>query len=44
VLLLKLFGDEILHRSVQNTSVSIIETDGESHRLLETAGTPHLVE
>lgn len=44
VLLLKLFGDEILHRSVQNTSVSIIETDGQTHRLLETAGTPHLVE
>ncbi len=42
MLLLKLFGDDILHRSVQNTSISIIESDGTAHRLLETAMTPHL--
>lgn len=42
MLLLKLFGDDILHRAVQNTSISIIETDGTAQRLLETAMTPHL--
>ena len=43
VVLMKLFGDSILQKSVRNTSISIIETDGEQHRLLETAITPHLV-
>lgn len=41
-LLLKLFGDGVLQRSVRNTSISTIETDGETHTLLETAVTPHL--
>ncbi len=44
VLLLKLFGDAILHQSVHNTSISVIETDGETHRLIDTAVTPHLIE
>lgn len=43
VVLMKLFGDDIVQKSVRNTSISIIETDGEKHRLLETAITPHLV-
>lgn len=43
VVLMKLFGDDIVQKSVRNTSISIIETDGEQHRLLETAITPHLV-
>ena len=44
VLLYKFFGEDILHRSVQNTSISIIETDGKTQRLVETAITPHLIE
>jgi len=44
VLLYKFFGEEILHRSVHNTSISIIETDGKMQRLIETAITPHLIE
>lgn len=43
VVLMKLFGDDIVQKSVRNTSISIIETDGNNHRLLETAITPHLV-
>ncbi|MEP7290469.1 MAG: histidine phosphatase family protein [Chloroflexota bacterium] len=43
VLLLKLFGDSILQKSVHNTSISVIETDGMAHHLLETAITPHLM-
>ena len=43
VLLMKLFGDDIVQKSVRNTSISIIETDGDTHGLLETAITPHLV-
>jgi broad specificity phosphatase PhoE len=42
ILLMKLFGDSVLQKSVRNTSISMIETDGEAHRLLETAVTPHL--
>jgi broad specificity phosphatase PhoE len=44
VLLYKFFGDEILRRSVHNTSISIIETDGTTQKLIETAVTPHLIE
>jgi broad specificity phosphatase PhoE len=44
VLLYKFFGDEILRRSVHNTSISIIETDDTTQRLIETAVTPHLIE
>ena len=44
VVLLKFFGDEILHRSVHNTSISTIETDGANRRLIETAVTPHLID
>ncbi len=44
VLLLKLVGDlETVRRtSVQNTSITIIETDGLNHRLLEVAAVSHL--
>jgi broad specificity phosphatase PhoE len=44
VLLLKLFGetDEIMRRSMPNTSVSIVETDGAAHRLIEAGSTLHL--
>lgn len=41
-LLMKLFGDSVLQKSVRNTSISTIETDGTTHNLLETAVTPHL--
>ncbi len=44
VLMLKLFGDSILHQSVHNTSISTIEADGETQRLIEAAVTPHLIE
>jgi len=44
VLLYKFFGDEILRRSVHNTSISIIETDGKTQKLIETAVTPHLID
>ena len=44
VLIMKLFDDAFAHTSVHNTSISIIETDGESHRLLEAAVTPHLID
>ncbi len=46
VLLLKLFDfdDVIMHISVHNTSISVIEMDGDTPRLLETAVTPHLIE
>jgi broad specificity phosphatase PhoE len=43
VLLMKLFGDSVLHKSVRNTSISIVETDGTNFKLLEAAITPHLV-
>lgn len=41
-LLMKLFGDNVLQKSVRNTSISTIETDGKTHNLLEMAVTPHL--
>jgi len=44
VLLYKFFGEDILRRSVHNTSISIIETDGKTQRLIETAVTPHLID
>ena len=44
VVLLKFFGEEMLHRSVHNTSISTIETDGTTQRLIETAITPHLID
>ena len=46
VLLLKLFDFDnvLMHKSVHNTSISIVEMGGEKPRLLETAVTPHLIE
>jgi broad specificity phosphatase PhoE len=46
VLLLKLFNfDEVFqHQSLHNTSISTLETDGETVRLLEWAATPHLID
>ncbi len=44
VVLLKLFGDDVLHRSIQNTSISTIETDGTTARLIDTGLTPHLLD
>ena len=44
VVLLKFFGGEMLHRSVHNTSISTIETDGTTQRLVEAAVTPHLID
>ncbi len=44
IVLLKFFGDEILHRAVHNTSISIIETDGKTQKLIEVAVTPHLID
>ena len=38
------FDDAILRQSVHNTSISTIETDGETRRLIDTAVTPHLME
>jgi alpha-ribazole phosphatase len=45
ILLLKLFGadhDAIMKTSVQNTSVTVVETDGITHQLLQAAATHHL--
>jgi broad specificity phosphatase PhoE len=44
VVLLKLFGDDVLHRSIHNTSISTIETDGNTAKLIDTGLTPHLNE
>lgn len=46
VLLLKLFDFDnvIMHTSVHNTSISVIEMNGDTPHLLETAITPHLIE
>jgi broad specificity phosphatase PhoE len=42
VVLLKLFGEEVLHRAIHNTSISTIETDGTTAKLIDTGLTPHL--
>jgi broad specificity phosphatase PhoE len=46
VLLMRLFREnaDILRRSVHNTSISTVETDGEVHRLISIAATPHLMD
>lgn len=46
VLLIRLFDESaVVHKSsIQNTSISVIETDGVTHRLLNTAATAHLSE
>ena len=44
VLLLKLFSDDPMgQKSLHNTSITVLETDGSVWRLLDLAVTPHLV-
>lgn len=45
ILLMRLFreNDDILRRSVHNTSISTVETDGENNHLISLAETPHEV-
>lgn len=46
ILLLRLFREnaDIVRRSVHNTSISTVETDGETYRLVSMAATPHLID